>query len=570
MKIGSAKNISIQFSGVFHALLMFVPVLLRKRLSLSHPILGTLLIFAVLGFFTGCGGSSGGEWWSWPRCFPLGCPEWINDDAPIVPDKTAPTVIEIYPRDQETLVPYNKSITVTFSESMRQSTINSETFFVTDSWGHPVIGSVRPVSIPDPLWGWVSSLDSFVFNPENDLDPLSVYTVIITEGATDSAGNHLRNVFRWSFASGPEGEGVWSPISTTYAPIVDNDATAIWTGSELIVYDGYYGAIYDPITDIWRPISMEDAPDLGSEYSAVWTGAEMIIWGSEYDSDGEYVNSGGRYDPVSDSWRPISTVDAPEPRAAHTAVWTGTEMIVWGGYNFEQDYEYDEFYNELNTGGRYDPVTDVWQTITTSGAPRARIRHTAIWTGTEVIIWGGENPDGDHLLSSGGAYSPSSNTWREISQDMAPEPRAEHTAIWTGTDMIVWGGYSCCEEIFLNESEIEFEQYELNTGGSYDPLTDIWQPINTSKFVLERSLHTAVWTGNEMIIWGGRKHGEFEGPTLYGGRYDPSTDSWTVTSVTGQPDLRDYHVAVWTGIDMIVLCDDMNADVTLRGGVYKP
>src|SRR5207247_6100434 len=45
----------------------------------------------------------------------------------------------------------------------------------------------------------------------------------------------------------------------------------------------------------------------------------------------------------TDSWTATSTTNAPAGRFAHTAVWTGSEMIVWGGYNG----------GFLNTGGRY-------------------------------------------------------------------------------------------------------------------------------------------------------------------------------------------------------------------------
>ena len=51
---------------------------------------------------------------------------------------------------------------------------------------------------------------------------------------------------------------------------------------------------------------------------------------------------------------------------------------------------YDESYHSLNTGGRYNPSTDTW-TATSTGAnvPAAREVHTAVWTGTEMIVWGG-------------------------------------------------------------------------------------------------------------------------------------------------------------------------------------
>ena len=80
------------------------------------------------------------------------------------------------------------------------------------------------------------------------------------------------------------------------------------------------------------------------------------------------------------SW--MATAAPPEARDSHTAVWTGSEMIIWGG----------EANNSLlNTGGRYDPATDTWTFTNSSGAPTARTDHTAVWTGTEMVVWGGRD-----------------------------------------------------------------------------------------------------------------------------------------------------------------------------------
>jgi hypothetical protein len=62
---------------------------------------------------------------------------------------------------------------------------------------------------------------------------------------------------------------------------------------------------------------------------------------------------------VEDTWTATSTTDAPSARAGHTAVWTGSEMIVWGGY----------IGISLNTGGRYNPSTDSWTATSTTNAP---------------------------------------------------------------------------------------------------------------------------------------------------------------------------------------------------------
>ena len=54
----------------------------------------------------------------------------------------------------------------------------------------------------------------------------------------------------------------------------------------------------------------------------------MIVWGG---ADPNFLNTGGRYTPGTDSWLATSTTNAPAARESHTAVWTGSEMIVWGG-----------------------------------------------------------------------------------------------------------------------------------------------------------------------------------------------------------------------------------------------
>ena len=52
------------------------------------------------------------------------------------------------------------------------------------------------------------------------------------------------------------------------------------------------------------------------------------------------------------------------------------------------------FTNIFNDGGRYDPIGNAWIATTTAGAPVARFRHTAVWTGSQMIVWGGEGNSG--------------------------------------------------------------------------------------------------------------------------------------------------------------------------------
>src|SRR6266516_3973437 len=181
---------------------------------------------------------------------------------------------------------------------------------------------------------------------------------------------------------------------------------------------------------------------------------------------------------TDDSWTATSTTSAPAARELHTAVWTGSEMIVWGGLGSG---------GRLNTGGRYNPGTDSWTATSTTSAPAGRYFHTAVWTGSEMIVWGGASSGS--VLNTGGRYNPGTDSWTATSTTSAPAGRQQHTAEWTGTEMIVWGG--------LGSAGV------LNTGGRYNPGTDSWTATSTTGAPAGREVHTAVWTGSEMIVWGG-------------------------------------------------------------------
>ena len=121
----------------------------------------------------------------------------------------------------------------------------------------------------------------------------------------------------------------------------------------------------------------------------------MIVWGGWANTG--YTNTGGRYNPVADTWQATTTINAPSARDGHTAVWTGTRMVVWGGIDNTGEY--------TNTGGRYYPIADTWLATSTTGAPSARASHTAVWTGSpasQMIVWGEVTVDG--YTNTGGCY----------------------------------------------------------------------------------------------------------------------------------------------------------------------
>lgn len=331
----------------------------------------------------------------------------------------------------------------------------------------------------------------------------------------------------------------WSSMTITGAPSARTDTAAVFNGTEMVVWGGQSSGVqtntggrYNPVTDTWTPTSTVGAPQTRSEHTLLLAGSRIIVWGGlgppiSINPTLE-LNTGAMYSATTDSWIAMTNVGAPSARRNHTAIWTGTQMVVWGGRGGS---------NPVNTGGVFGGTTGSWTATSTVGSPGPRYAHTAVWTGTHMIVWGGYGTGIVGPEASGGIYDPVANTWSPVSNTNSPSPRYDHTAVWTGTRMIVWGGTGIGGP--------------LNDGASYDPVTNTWTPLATNAAPTARTLHTAVWTGTRMVVWGGRS-----GNIKYndGGIYDPANNSWLATPSTGAPIARDTHVAVWSpaGNQMVV------------------
>jgi hypothetical protein len=160
----------------------------------------------------------------------------------------------------------------------------------------------------------------------------------------------------------------------------------------------------------------------------------MIVWGGVA-AAGTGLNTGGRYNPSTNAWTAVSTTGAPSGRYGHVAVWTGTEMIVWGGTSDGTNY--------LAGGARYNPGTNTWAPMSTGNQPSRRAFASASWDGTYLAVWGGTfrtNEDPDTALADGARYRPEIDAWTTMNPFAAPSPRARTMAVLQGGSMWVWGG----------------------------------------------------------------------------------------------------------------------------------
>jgi hypothetical protein len=339
---------------------------------------------------------------------------------------------------------------------------------------------------------------------------------------------------RFTMLAGP----AWRAGSTSGSPSARTGHSAVWTGAEWLIWggqiDGIYfnndGRSYPPVTDSWSGlVNVAPVPEPRTDHSAVWTGVEMIVWGGRTSSG--FLATGGRYVPAENRWHAtgVATSGAPAARADHMAAWCAGRMLIWGGRNAT---------GLLQDGGLYDPATDSWAELPLAGAPVARHQMAMVVAENTVFLWGGQgDPD---LLGDGAALvlNPDGTVreWRRLSDSGAPSPRRWHTAVWTGSRLIIWGGLGAGDA-------------PLGDGKAYDPAADTWEDLPTAGAPSPRAGHNALWTGTEMLIVAGANA---TGPLAAGGAYHPVTRTWRTLTSAGNPTPRHAATAVWTGNEVLI------------------
>ncbi|MPZ87706.1 MAG: hypothetical protein GEU81_06440 [Nitriliruptorales bacterium] len=257
---------------------------------------------------------------------------------------------------------------------------------------------------------------------------------------------------------------------------------------------------------------------------------------------------GGDAEPLADSSLADGGSDQPEPRvdpdaadgewrrlpdaplAARTeqaAVWAGDRLLLWGGA-FDDGFERRTF---LADGAALD-AGNAW-----SGLPEAplsaRTGHAAVWTGSELLIWGGEGSAG--FFADGAAYDPATGTWRSLPE--APlSPRAGIAAVWTGDALLLVGGRD--------------NGGPLSDGAAFDPASRTWRTLPPLPETLERAGELrGVEAGDAAVFWspgqGGLALSEIA-------RFDPATDAWAALPNPSDGE-SGIPLVAWDGQELLAL-----------------
>jgi hypothetical protein len=238
-------------------------------------------------------------------------------------------------------------------------------------------------------------------------------------------------------------------------------------------------------------------PEVRSGAATAWTGSQLLVWGGY-----EFVGTGDD-DPDADGFAFDAATrrwsDLPESplrgRADVASAWTGSELLVWGGW--DGGFREVPFFDD---GAAFDPATGAWRLL--APAPIEARTAFSVWTGEELIVWG--STDRAVRRRDGAAYDPTTNTWRSIAD--APLDVTDGSAVWTGREMLVFGAA-------LDGSNDSDTRNAI--GVAYDPQADTWRELPPSD--LSPQAMTATWFGDELITW------DYEHASA---AYDPVTDAW--------------------------------------------
>jgi len=217
----------------------------------------------------------------------------------------------------------------------------------------------------------------------------------------------------------------------------------------------------------------------------------------------------------------IETLDSGplSPRGDAAVVWTGREVVVWGGDLEASNMGVPGPDQAFADGAAYDPATRRWRTIAPSLLPATSDPPAGVWADGEVVFFRGREA---------AAWDPERDQWRSLP---APE-RPVTGAVWTGRELITLPDFA-----------------------ALDPSTREWRSLPVPPVQL--SSEVARWAGQELLVVGQSEPAAVPAGDARGMSYDPAADRWRELPPSGV-DAQAID-ADWNGRELVVVNYDMTA-----------
>lgn len=359
------------------------------------------------------------------------------------------------------------------------------------------------------------------------------------------------------------------PLSGGQTPPSSNQTTGACAGTPAGCGSQRGGTAAALTTGRWESLPPGPLASRVNE-TAVWTGRQLLVWGGIHESVGigtsfpppsQALGDGAAYDPTTGTWKTLPQSPL-SPRGGAAGVWTGTEAIFWGGYAPQTA---SDFHSD---GAAYDPGTGRWRQLPPSPlSPRRGA--SAIWTGSEMLIFGGDQANAKRL-DDGALYRPSTDSWSRLPV-LPSDPGATlvgTTVAWTGHQLLVWLTYELISQPSPNTENIRTVQRSF----SWIPGTSSWRPLPappTGVFIYGAR---AVWTGHQVLLIGGSSCLPGEScAAAVGSRplttYNPTTAAWG--RAPGDLVATNAGPVVWTGKALVAL-NQGTAETGPAGAILSP
>jgi hypothetical protein len=290
----------------------------------------------------------------------------------------------------------------------------------------------------------------------------------------------------------------------------------------------------------WRTTSPPPGGFSPREKAAyVSTGSQLFIWGGVNES-GTALNSGALYDPRDDRWQVVANdAHTPTPRSLPSAVWTGSVVVVWGGFD-------PVSMQPLTDGAIYDPVDDAWSEM--NPGPMARAAAVGVSSDDRVVFFGGH--DGVSPLGGLDVYDRDTDSW-EPGMEGSPPATADPAAAGGALTFWTYGGRTA-----MNTGVTDLSYWSMSSARwlGLDPLG----PGRWGSF--------AAFANATFFVWGGR---DVSGSFADGFGYDIASSQWEDMSAASAPSAR-FVVERESGWTFAVDPDGFRPSVVVIGGLEAP
>ena len=299
--------------------------------------------------------------------------------------------------------------------------------------------------------------------------------------------------------------------------------------------------------------------------AVVWTGRQLLVWGGASVRPLRVYDDGAAYDPATRAWTPLPR--APESQWLEgnhgLAVWTGREMLVWGGITIPDPV------GRPNAGWpaqgvAYDPERRAWRWVAPAPAELKGFHLWSVWTGRELLA-GSVEEAGEAGSVAAAVYDPAADRWRIL----PPSPglsRGSRTlvarsAMWAGSRLLVWNYLQATPRPRNEESGIA-DRPDTRPAGidlwAYDPAAGRWSVLPDPPDAVREVVANAsmTWTGREVVIVGAREE-SVAGRQRFvtqAGHYDPDGAAWEPFDRPPRPvaaRLGWGSAVAWTGASLV-------------------